>query len=61
MGKGGLIIDVLAGPPGDESADESADDALEGEDAPAPKKDPEQLIAGIESQLAQLRAHFAGL
>ncbi len=62
MAKGGLIIDVLSGPPkGEESADEFADEESLEEEAPAPRRDPEALITSIESQLAQLRAAFAGM
>lgn len=55
MKKPAMIIDVLAGHgPGD---DESEDDEspLDDEEARAPRKDPEALIANIESQLAELR------
>lgn len=61
MAKGGLIIDVLAGPPKGASADDDADDMFEGDEEAAPKGDPEALISGIESKLAQLRALVAGL
>lgn len=64
MKKGGLIIDVLTGPPKG-AADEAPEDEMleDEEDAPAPasKSNPEALISGIESQLAQLRGLIAGL
>lgn len=61
MGKGGLIIDVLAGPPKGESDDDDAlEEGLEEEAAPSPSKG-EAIISGIESQLAQLRGLIAGL
>jgi hypothetical protein len=61
MARGGLMIDVLAGPGrGDESADEFADEAPLEDEAATPKADPEALISGIEAQLAQLRAWAAG-
>lgn len=54
MAKPSMIIDLISGPkePGDD--DEPFDDDDES-DEPAAKQDPEALIAGIESQLAELR------
>lgn len=60
MAKGGLIIDVLAGPPkGDDMEDEDA-----GENVPSSAPgagDPDALIAGIQTQLDQLRDMVARL
>jgi hypothetical protein len=56
---GGLIIDVIGKGKGDESDED--EDLAEEESAEMPTGDPESLIAGSESQLAELRALVAGL
>lgn len=61
MGRG-LMIDAIARRPDEEEGGfESADPADMSEPPEAPRSDPEALIAGIESQLAELRALVAGL
>lgn len=58
--KGGLLIDVLTGPPKEEPDD--APEALDEEDAPArSKQSPDALLSSIESQIAQLRGLLQGL
>lgn len=57
MAKGGILIEALA--PRD---DEEVDDVLESEEPRrSPSRDPEALIAGIESRLAELRALMSEL
>lgn len=59
--KPGLIIDVLAGPPGDDDDEAPPPDDEEPmpEEEPPPRGDPEAIIRDIEAQLAQLRSALA--
>lgn len=62
MSKGGLIIDVLAGPPKGEPDDAPADEELDEGAPPArSKQSPDALLSSIESQIAQLRGLLQGL
>jgi hypothetical protein len=54
MAKPALVIDMLAGPGGDDDDD---DDDRDEDEAPAgPKEDPEALIGDIRAQLARLES-----
>lgn len=57
MAKPSMIIDVLAGPGDEEREDE--DPVRDDEDEGSPTRDPEDLIASIEQQLAELRRSVA--
>lgn len=57
--KGGLLIDVIAGPSKDDD-DEALDEVTEAPTAPASSTSPEALLDSIQTQLDQLRAQLAG-